>query len=54
VVFQVVHFFNTPPDVSDEQLLQVFRDYGVAPPHTISKFPLKSERLVRYTHHTIS
>ncbi|CAH0403721.1 unnamed protein product [Chilo suppressalis] len=40
---KVVHFFNTPPDVSDEQLLQVFRDYGVSPPHTISKFPLKSE-----------
>ncbi|XP_048488174.1 heterogeneous nuclear ribonucleoprotein L isoform X2 [Plutella xylostella] len=41
---KVLHFFNTPPDVSDEQLLQVFQDYGVAPPHTISKFPLKSER----------
>ncbi|XP_072933813.1 heterogeneous nuclear ribonucleoprotein L isoform X2 [Epargyreus clarus] len=41
---KVLHFFNTPPDVSDEQLLQVFKDYGVAPPHTISKFPLKSER----------
>ncbi|XP_073965959.1 heterogeneous nuclear ribonucleoprotein L [Choristoneura fumiferana] len=41
---KVLHFFNTPPDVSDEQLLQVFEDYGVAPPHTISKFPLKSER----------
>ncbi|PZC76458.1 hypothetical protein B5X24_HaOG204549 [Helicoverpa armigera] len=40
----VLHFFNTPPDVSDEQLLQVFKDYGVTPPHTISKFPLKSER----------
>ncbi|KAJ2939090.1 hypothetical protein O0L34_g10278 [Tuta absoluta] len=41
---KVLHFFNTPPDVSDEQLLQVFSDYGVPPPHTISKFPLKSER----------
>ncbi|XP_039761525.1 heterogeneous nuclear ribonucleoprotein L isoform X3 [Pararge aegeria] len=41
---KVLHFFNTPPDVSDDQLLQVFQDYGVAPPHTISKFPLKSER----------
>ncbi|XP_013133901.1 PREDICTED: heterogeneous nuclear ribonucleoprotein L [Papilio polytes] len=41
---QVLHFFNTPPDVSEEQLLQVFADYDVAPPHTISKFPLKSER----------
>ncbi|XP_052742881.1 heterogeneous nuclear ribonucleoprotein L isoform X6 [Bicyclus anynana] len=41
---KVLHFFNTPPDVSDDQLLQVFKDYGVAPPHTISKFPLKSER----------
>ncbi|XP_050358056.1 heterogeneous nuclear ribonucleoprotein L isoform X1 [Nymphalis io] len=41
---KVLHFFNTPPDVSDEQLLQVFQDYGVTPPHTISKFPLKSER----------
>lgn len=41
---KVLHFFNTPPDVSDEQLLQVFKDYGVTPPHTISKFPLKSER----------
>ncbi|XP_061381010.1 heterogeneous nuclear ribonucleoprotein L isoform X2 [Danaus plexippus] len=41
---KVVHFFNTPPDVSDEQLLQVFHDYGVTPPHTVSKFPLKSER----------
>ncbi|XP_050675661.1 heterogeneous nuclear ribonucleoprotein L isoform X5 [Leptidea sinapis] len=41
---KVLHFFNTPPDVSDEQLLQVFNDYGVTPPHTISKFPLKSER----------
>ncbi|KAH9635003.1 hypothetical protein HF086_004776, partial [Spodoptera exigua] len=34
---QVLHFFNTPPDVSDDQLLQVFKDYGVTPPHTISK-----------------
>ncbi|XP_013178542.1 PREDICTED: heterogeneous nuclear ribonucleoprotein L isoform X4 [Papilio xuthus] len=41
---KVLHFFNTPPDVSEEQLLQVFADYDVAPPHTISKFPLKSER----------
>ncbi|XP_041985949.1 heterogeneous nuclear ribonucleoprotein L isoform X2 [Aricia agestis] len=41
---KVVHFFNTPPDVSDEQLLAVFHEYGVAPPHTVSKFPLKSER----------
>ncbi|XP_053621009.1 heterogeneous nuclear ribonucleoprotein L isoform X2 [Plodia interpunctella] len=41
---KVLHFFNTPPDVSDDQLLSVFKDYGVAPPHTISKFPLKSER----------
>ncbi|CAB3254675.1 unnamed protein product [Arctia plantaginis] len=41
---KVLHFFNTPPDVSDDQLLQVFKDYGVTPPHTISKFPLKSER----------
>ncbi|XP_013184718.1 heterogeneous nuclear ribonucleoprotein L [Amyelois transitella] len=41
---KVLHFFNTPPDVSDEQLLSVFKDYGVTPPHTISKFPLKSER----------
>ncbi|XP_063390275.1 heterogeneous nuclear ribonucleoprotein L isoform X3 [Cydia fagiglandana] len=41
---KVLHFFNTPPDVSDDQLLQVFKDYGVMPPHTISKFPLKSER----------
>ncbi|CAH0718383.1 unnamed protein product, partial [Brenthis ino] len=41
---KVLHFFNTPPDVTDEQLLQVFQDYGVTPPHTISKFPLKSER----------
>ncbi|KAM3968679.1 heterogeneous nuclear ribonucleoprotein L isoform 1-T1 [Aphomia sociella] len=41
---KVLHFFNTPPDVSDEQLLQVFKDYGVTSPHTISKFPLKSER----------
>ncbi|XP_028166826.1 heterogeneous nuclear ribonucleoprotein L isoform X2 [Ostrinia furnacalis] len=41
---KVLHFFNTPPDVSDDQLLQVFKDYGVSPPHTISKFPLKSER----------
>ncbi|XP_045507734.1 heterogeneous nuclear ribonucleoprotein L isoform X2 [Colias croceus] len=41
---KVVHFFNTPPDVSEDQLLSVFADYGVAPPHTISKFPLKSER----------
>ncbi|CAF4888479.1 unnamed protein product [Pieris macdunnoughi] len=41
---KVVHFFNTPPDVSEEQLLAVFTDYGVTSPHTISKFPLKSER----------
>ncbi|XP_045528780.1 heterogeneous nuclear ribonucleoprotein L-like isoform X2 [Pieris brassicae] len=41
---KVVHFFNTPPDVSEEQLLAVFTDYGVTAPHTISKFPLKSER----------
>lgn len=41
---KIIHFFNTPPDVSEEQLLAVFKDYGVAPPHQISKFPLKSDR----------
>ncbi|XP_077283489.1 heterogeneous nuclear ribonucleoprotein L-like isoform X2 [Arctopsyche grandis] len=41
---KIIHFFNTPPDVSEEQLLQVFADYNVTPPTQISKFPLKSDR----------
>lgn len=41
---KILHFFNTPPDVTEPQLVTVFQDYGVTPPHTVSKFPLKTDR----------
>ena len=42
--FQIIHFFNTPPNVSDSELHQVFNDYGVKAPIRIQKIPSRSEK----------
>lgn len=42
--FQILHFFNTPPQVTEGELIQVFRDYDVIPPKAVKLFPMKSER----------
>ncbi|XP_074025484.1 heterogeneous nuclear ribonucleoprotein L isoform X2 [Leptinotarsa decemlineata] len=41
---KILHFFNTPPQVTEEQLIEVFRDYDVVPPKAVKLFPMKSER----------
>ncbi|CAH1099009.1 unnamed protein product [Psylliodes chrysocephalus] len=41
---KILHFFNTPPQVTEEELFQVFTDYDVVPPKAVKLFPMKSER----------
>ncbi|XP_058808352.1 heterogeneous nuclear ribonucleoprotein L isoform X2 [Phymastichus coffea] len=41
---KIVHFFNTPPDLTEETVHRVFIDHGIEPPTTVKLFPLKSER----------
>ncbi|KAJ8979617.1 hypothetical protein NQ317_010520 [Molorchus minor] len=41
---KILHFFNTPPQVTEVELIQVFRDYDVIPPKAVKLFPMKSER----------
>ncbi|XP_065160499.1 heterogeneous nuclear ribonucleoprotein L isoform X2 [Atheta coriaria] len=41
---KILHFFNTPPQVTEEELIQVFKDYDVIPPKAVKLFPMKSER----------
>lgn len=41
---KILHFFNTPPQVTEDELIQVFRDYDVVPPKAVKLFPMKSER----------
>nr|CAD7453890.1 unnamed protein product [Timema tahoe] len=40
---KILHFFNTPPNLTDEMLNKVFEEHNVTPPKTIKLFPLKSE-----------
>ncbi|XP_071450318.1 heterogeneous nuclear ribonucleoprotein L-like isoform X2 [Hetaerina americana] len=41
---KILHFFNTPPNLTEERLKEVFDDLGVSPPKTIKLFPSKTER----------
>lgn len=41
---KILHFFNTPPQVTENELIQVFKDYDVIPPKAVKLFPMKSER----------
>ncbi|XP_050301094.1 heterogeneous nuclear ribonucleoprotein L isoform X2 [Anthonomus grandis grandis] len=41
---KILHFFNTPPQVTETELIQVFKDYDVTPPKAVKLFPMKSER----------
>ncbi|XP_022918490.1 heterogeneous nuclear ribonucleoprotein L isoform X2 [Onthophagus taurus] len=41
---KILHFFNTPPQVTEEELIRVFKDYDVVPPKAVKLFPMKSER----------
>lgn len=40
---QILHFFNTPPGLSEEQLIGIFNIKEV-PPTAVRMFPLKTER----------
>jgi heterogeneous nuclear ribonucleoprotein L len=40
---QILHFFNTPPSLTEEQLVEIFTSKEVAPA-AVRMFPLKSER----------
>ncbi|XP_059480129.1 heterogeneous nuclear ribonucleoprotein L isoform X2 [Neocloeon triangulifer] len=41
---KILHFFNTPPSLTEEQLKEVFENSGVGDPKTIKLFPSKTER----------
>ncbi|CAL4059557.1 unnamed protein product [Meganyctiphanes norvegica] len=41
---KILHFFNTPPGLQEEQLNQVFLDADITPPKSIKLFPSKTER----------
>ncbi|XP_043511155.1 heterogeneous nuclear ribonucleoprotein L [Frieseomelitta varia] len=41
---KIVHFFNTPPDLTEETVHRVFVERGIEAPTTVKLFPLKSER----------
>lgn len=40
---QILHFFNTPPSLTEEQLMNIFNAKEV-PPTAVRMFPLKTER----------
>ncbi|XP_037803613.1 heterogeneous nuclear ribonucleoprotein L-like [Penaeus monodon] len=40
---KILHFFNTPPGLDEDQLKQVFIDGGVTEPKSIKLFPSKSK-----------
>lgn len=40
---KILHFFNTPPSLTEEQLVEIFTQKEVAPA-AVRMFPLKSER----------
>lgn len=41
---KIVHFFNTPPDLTEDTVNCVFVERGIEAPITVKLFPLKSER----------
>lgn len=41
---KILHFFNTPPNLTEEMLAKVFEENSVTPPKTVSLFPLKTDR----------
>ncbi|XP_026480352.1 heterogeneous nuclear ribonucleoprotein L-like [Ctenocephalides felis] len=41
---KILHFFNTPPNVKESTILEVFTTYDVPRPVSIKMFPSKSER----------
>lgn len=41
--FQILHFFNTPPSLTEEQLVNLFNIKDVSPT-AVRMFPLKTER----------
>lgn len=41
---KIVHFFNTPPDLTEDTVNRVFLERGIEAPTTVKLFPLKSER----------
>lgn len=41
---KIVHFFNTPPDLTEDTVNRVFIEHGIDTPTTVKLFPLKSER----------
>ncbi|CAL4067795.1 unnamed protein product, partial [Meganyctiphanes norvegica] len=44
---RILHFFNTPPGLQEDQLLQIFIDADVTPPKSIHLLPSKTERSSR-------
>ncbi|KAK7874369.1 hypothetical protein R5R35_007830 [Gryllus longicercus] len=41
---KILHFFNTPPNITEEMLSKVFEDNNVPVPKTVKLFPLKTDR----------
>lgn len=42
-ILQILHFFNTPPSLTEEQLVSLFNGKDVLPT-AVRMFPLKTER----------
>jgi len=41
---KILHFFNTPPNISDQAMREVFMDQEVAPPRAMKLFQSKTDR----------
>ncbi|XP_075212825.1 heterogeneous nuclear ribonucleoprotein L isoform X4 [Lycorma delicatula] len=41
---KILHFFNTPPNVKEEQLLKVFEENNAPKPKTVKLFPMKGDK----------
>ncbi|XP_067007690.1 heterogeneous nuclear ribonucleoprotein L isoform X2 [Anabrus simplex] len=41
---KILHFFNTPPNLTEDSLIKVFEENKVTPPKTVKLFPLKTDR----------
>ncbi|XP_026684446.1 heterogeneous nuclear ribonucleoprotein L isoform X4 [Diaphorina citri] len=39
---QLLHFFNAPPDITEEQLTDIFTKADVAPPKAVNIFPIRN------------
>jgi heterogeneous nuclear ribonucleoprotein L len=44
---KILHFFNTPPTITEETMKEIFTEEGVTPPKAVKVFQTKTERSSR-------